>query len=62
MLFDLTDARGTRDLIETGACPFFGEGGLGGLEQADAVSLRIGPRLAASREFSWIRHAQNTPC
>ena len=54
------DTRGPRDLVEAGRRSLFRESGLRRFKQADAVTLRIGSRLADSSGFSLIGHAENT--
>jgi hypothetical protein len=54
-------AGGPRDLVEAGPRPFLGKSGLRGFEQADAVALRIGARLADGCCLPLVDHAENTP-
>jgi hypothetical protein len=55
------DTSGARDLIEAGVGSLFSEGGLRDFEQANAVPLRIGARLAGGSGLLLIDHAENTP-
>lgn len=55
------DTRSPRNLIEAGPRSFFSKGSLRGFEQADAVPLRVGARLAGDSGFPLINHAENTP-
>jgi len=48
------DTGGSRDLIEAGIRSFFGKGGLRLFEEAKAVALRIGSRLADSSGLAFI--------
>jgi hypothetical protein len=56
-----SDTGDPRDLIEAGGRSLFCKSGLRRFEQADAVALRIGSRLADSSGFVLIGHAENTP-
>ena len=55
------DTGDPRDLIKAGAGSLFCESRLRRFEQADAVALRIGSRLADSGGFALIDHAEKTP-
>jgi hypothetical protein len=54
------DTSDPRDLIEAGGRSLFCKSGLRRFEQADAVALRIGSRLADSSGFVLIGHVENT--